>query len=244
MSTKARAASAGGKSTLTLLQERFVTAYGAHGNGAKAYTEAGGSERGAKQSALKLLKNPVVMEAIQAAQDARLTELNVTASMLHRKWWELSNVDVREIIEFRYTCCRYCWGRGHKYHWTPAEFERATQKVEQQNLGKQGKCFPLPDCEGGTDFNRTRDPNPECPECSGEGDGRVKMNDTRNLSPAAAQLYSGVHASKDGLKALIEARDRSRENIARSIGMFKDGGAPGTKDGSAIIIEGGLPDDA
>jgi phage terminase small subunit len=64
--------------------------------------------------------------------------------------------------------------------------------------------------------------NPRCGSCHGNGHGRVIVNDTRNLSPGAAMLYAGVQEGKDGIKALIEARDRALENVAKHLGMFRE----------------------
>jgi phage terminase small subunit len=94
------------------------------------------------------------------------------------------------------------------------------------------KCWP--------EHERVERINPECRHCLGDGHGRPFIHDTRTLSPGAAKLYAGVQVGKDGIKALIEAREKAWENIARHLGMFKEKVEVTGKDGApmqtAVII--------
>lgn len=67
-----------------------------------------------------------------------------------------------------------------------------------------------------------REANPECTTCWGEGSGRVFIPDTRELTPAQRRLYAGVQQGKDGLRVILRDRDKALENLARTLGMFKD----------------------
>lgn len=60
---------------LNINQRKFVIAYLAHGNGEKAYIEAGYSKVGARSSASKLLTNTNVRAALEAGQRAQAKQL-------------------------------------------------------------------------------------------------------------------------------------------------------------------------
>ncbi len=72
---------------------------------------------------------------------------------------------------------------------------------------------------GGTDFNRTLDPNPECPVCGGEGEGRVFIQDTRKLSSSARLAYSGTKVTQNGIEILSISREKMFELIMRRVGL-------------------------
>lgn len=67
----------------------------------------------------------------------------------------------------------------------------------------------------------TRDPNPECADCKGEGRGDVLIADTRRLSPAARALYAGVKITKEGLEVKMHSKLDAAEKIARHLGFFE-----------------------
>lgn len=66
-------------------------------------------------------------------------------------------------------------------------------------------------------------PRPDCPKCGGVGKGHVVVSDTRKLSKAAAKLYAGVQVGRDGVKVNMRSQDGALENIARALGIYKDG---------------------
>lgn len=67
----------------------------------------------------------------------------------------------------------------------------------------------------------TRDPNPECSECRGEGRGDVLIADTRKLSPAARALYAGVKITKEGLEVKMHSKLDAAEKIGRHLGFYE-----------------------
>lgn len=200
---------------LTNKQRRFVDEYLIDLNATQAAIRAGYSAKRADAIGHENLRKPEVAAYLAEAMQARSERTQITADMVLQKWWDLANVDANELVEYRRDNCRHCWGLDHQYQWTEAEFERA--KNEAIDEGKE-----QPDCIGGFGFVATREPNPECPECAGEGRGKIHVHDTRRLKGAARALYAGVHQGKDGLKVLLEDRSKALDNVAKHLGMFKE----------------------
>lgn len=200
---------------LTDKQRRFVDEYLVDLNATQAAIRAGYSEKTACEQSSRLLANVKVSAALQDAMKARSERTQITADMVLQKWWDLANVDANELVEYRRDNCRHCWGVGHAYQWTEAEFEEAERKAVSKN-------GDMPTSEGGFGFLPTRAPNADCPECAGEGHGEIHVHDTRRLKGAARALYAGVHQGKDGLKVLLEDRSKALDNVAKHLGMFKE----------------------
>ncbi|NOV25900.1 terminase small subunit [Cupriavidus necator] len=200
---------------LTDKQRRFVDEYLIDLNATQAAIRAGYSERTASEQSSRLLGNVKVAAAIERAQAKRSERTQITADKVLQRWWDLANVDVNELVEYRRQNCRHCWGIEFGYQWTHGEYEKAQREAEAE--GKES-----PSCDGGFGFDHHREPNAECPECGGEGRGKVHVHDTRRLKGAARALYAGVHQGKDGLKVLLEDRGKALENVARHLGMFND----------------------
>ena len=127
----------------------------------------------------------------------------------------MATADVNELVQYRRHCCRFCYGKQHRYQWTDAEFERA--EIEAKN-----RSYPKPEAPGGVGYDRSKDPNPSCPECMGQGTGEVFATDTRRVSPEARALYAGVKVSRDGLEIKVHDQMRALELVGKHIGMFKD----------------------
>jgi len=210
---------------LTPKQQRFVDEYLIDLNATQAAVRAEYSAKTSASQGERLLRNVEIQSAITIAQQNRSIRTEISQDDVLRKWWELANVDVNDLVEYRRENCRCCWGEGHQYQWTEYEYELAQQ--EAASKGEDG-----PEVTGGFGFIATREPNPECPDCSGNGKGGIHVHDTRKLKGAARRLYAGVHQGKDGLKVLMEDRSKALENVARHLGMFNDK--------LALTIPGGL----
>jgi hypothetical protein len=200
---------------LTDKQRRFVDEYLIDLNATQAAIRAGYSEKTARSIAAENLTKPDVAEYLAKRRGEIAGKTAITPEVVLQRWWELANVDINEIVEYRRDNCRHCWGEDHEYQWTHGEFEKAQRDAESE-----GK--PEPSCAGGFGFVATREPNPECPECAGEGRGKVHVHDTRRLKGAARRLYAGVHQGKDGLKALIDDRMKALDNVSRILGVYSD----------------------
>ncbi|OQS42328.1 terminase small subunit [Chromobacterium haemolyticum] len=203
---------------ITLKQLAFVEAYlgEARMNATRAYKLAGYScatDQVAGVEGHRLLKNPKVEAAIAERRRQMAENTDITPEKVLKLWMERATVDVNEIVEYRRDNCRHCWGVDHQYQWTESEYQRAQHEAAES--GDQP-----PDAIGGFGYNATREPNPSCPECAGEGRGKVHVHDTRRLKGAARQMYRGVHQGKDGLKALVGNPDEALKEVGRILGVY------------------------
>lgn len=199
-------------------QQAFVEAYlgEASLNATEAYKAAGykiANDNVAAVEGARLLRNPKITKAIAERRKTLSESTDITPEKVLALWWARANVNVNEIVEYRRDNCRYCWGEGHAYQWTQGEYEQAQREADANGTDS-------PDASGGFGFISTREPNPDCPECAGEGKGKVHVHDTRRLKGAARQMYRGVHQGKDGLKALVGDPDRALEQVTKILGMY------------------------
>lgn len=208
-------------------QAFFVREYVIDFNGTRAAIRAGYSERSAASQAWELLIKPDIQLAIQELTSARIERLDIDADEVVRAWEAIATANPNELSQFRRLCCRHCWGDSFGYQYTPGEFQKAKIRHEEKRaelFSKSGGKSDIGDFAGldGDWYQKHRDPNPECPECFGEGVGETFLQDTRKLSPAALLRYDGVKEGRDGIEILTSSREKARENLARSLGIFKD----------------------
>lgn len=201
--------------SLSPKQARFVEEYLVDLNGKQAAVRAGYSEKTAQEQSSRLLSNVKVAAAVAAAQQKLSERTHITQEMVLQRWWQLANVDMNDLVEYRRECCRHCWGIDFKYQWTEQEYARESKAAKASNK-------PAPDRSGGVGFIANRAPNPACPECAGEGKGRIHVKDSRKLSGPARMAFAGVKTGKDGLQVLAADREKALENVARHLGMFND----------------------
>lgn len=216
---------------LTTLQVVFVNAYLTNLNGTRAYIEAKPDckESVAASEAWRLLRNPKVAAAVHQRMAERIKRMEVDQDEVLRRYLTRLEADPRELVEFHREPCRHCHGEGHRYQFTPAEMERAKAKHESdwkaKVLRSRGTLsmadMPEFDEKGGVGFDARLEPNPDCPECFGKGEGRVVIKDTRYLSPGALALYGGVEEGKDGIKVKMGNRDDALLQVARHTGFFE-----------------------
>ncbi|KTT62836.1 terminase small subunit, partial [Sphingomonas endophytica] len=197
---------------LTDKQARFAEEYLVDLNATQAAIRAGYSKATANEQGARLLANASVAEAISAAQKARSERTNITADDVLRFWHRVGTADPNEVVQYRRGCCRYCWGDGHRYQFTAAEQSRAqaTATPEKPYKGDREHIVSLDD-HGGLGFDAKRDPNADCPECFGEGVGRMHAMDSRKLTGPAKVLYRGAKHTKDGLEIQMEDRAKAWE---------------------------------
>lgn len=171
------------------------------------------------------VKNVKIAARIAELRKQRQRASDIDADYLLRKCVQTVNADPNELVELRRDCCRYCYGDGHRYQYTPAEWEAVLMRYQAdchtaELAGKRPP--PEPDPRGGVGFHRRMPPLPTCPECHGEGVEDVHVKDTRLLSPEARQLYAGVRMTKHGLEIKTHDRNKNLEMAARMIGAFQD----------------------
>lgn len=208
-------------------QRRFADFYLISLNASDAYRKAGytGNDAVAGVEGHRLLKHPKVVSYIAKRQAELQNKLEITQERVLQYWWDVATVNVNELVEYRRNCCRHCWGVGFSYQWTTEGYDRATRKhlLDCTKAEARGKPAPEPpDGAGGDGFDRNREPNPECPECAGDGYGYPHYHDSRRLSPQATLLYDGVKITKEGIEVLKLDRAKAMDNVARHLGMFKE----------------------
>lgn len=186
----------------------FVDEYLVDLNGAAAAARAGYSIKRARVTASDLLDDPDVNEAIKQRIEARAQRTFITQDLVLRQWFALATADANELIEYRRTCCRHCYGKGFAYQWTAGEWAA-------KNAGKTEPNPPV----GGVSFDARKAPNPKCPECNGEGVGQPFVKDTRNLSPGARALYAGIRITERGLEVKTNSQEKAWEMLSRHLGM-------------------------
>lgn len=210
-------------------QKRFADEFLVDLNATAAYKRAGYTAKGhaAEVNAARLLRNAEVQHYLAEKRVARAERVEITQDEVLREIRAIALADVNEIVQYRRTCCRYCYGKEFKYQCTPAEQEqrRREYRREQGELMAQGTpadLIPPFDELGGVGFNARRDPHPDCPECFGDGKGHIYIADTRKLSPALKSLYAGVKLGKDGIEVKTHSKDKHVELAARHLGMLTD----------------------
>lgn len=200
---------------LTDKQRRFVDEYLLDLNATQAAIRAGYSSKRASEIGYQLLQKTTVQVFLTERREELAAKTAITPEAILQRWWELANVDVNEIVEYRRQNCRHCWGIEHGYQWTHGEYEKAQRDADAEDKDS-------PSCDGGFGFDQNRDPNPKCPECGGDGRGKIHVHDTRRLKGAARRLYAGVHQGKDGLKVLVDERMKALDNVSRILGVYND----------------------
>lgn len=182
----------------------------------------------ARSWASRALARPEVRARIEELKAERRQRVQVETDDVLRKLLEIANTDVNELVEFRRTCCRHCWGRDHRYQYTDGGLRAARVRHEQdlKKAQREGRDLtddlPLEfDEQGGGGFDATRDPHPECPECNGEGVGTPFIKDTRDLG-LAATAYAGVKVTKEGVELKLHDRMKAIELLGKHLGMFTD----------------------
>ena len=221
--TKKKASPKAGQK-ITPQKLRFVDEYLIDFNGTQAAIRAKYSPKTANQQAARLLGSEGVQNIIQKRLKVVQDRAEIKAADVLKHWADIGLADASDLMEMRRTCCRYCHGDGHRYFYTPAEYERALLKWEQdcENARLSKKPEPLFDAGGGVGYNRLSEPHNECPECFGEGEMQPFFKDTRTLSPAAKKLFAGVKVGKEGIAVLVHDQMAAMANIARHLGMFND----------------------
>lgn len=216
---------------LTLKQIEFVEVYLTCYNGTQTYRAVYGSTNYnvAGVESHRALNLPHVKAYMGERMKEAFARTEAAQDQLIQSYQYIAYGDVNELIQYRREACRYCHGNGHLYHFTPEELRRAREDHRAMSAEAKAKSpaavVPEFDEQGGLGFDPRRDPHPDCPECFGEGRGRVHFNDTRNLSPAALALYEGAEITKDGIKVRTGSRESARGQLAKILKVYEETGA-------------------
>ncbi|HHA1732815.1 TPA: terminase small subunit [Enterobacter hormaechei subsp. xiangfangensis] len=198
---------------LTAQQRRFVAEYLKDGNATQAAIRAGYSKKSAEQIGYQLLQKTSVAQAIAQQQKASIARTLGGADEVLAQMWQLATFDANQLSQYRRGACRYCWGFGHQYQW------RDMVEFEEKRLEATERDKREPVDVGGYGYDHTREPNPGCPRCNGDGIGQPYFADTRKLSPVAALAYFGVKLGKNGVEITAISRERMFEAVMKRLGL-------------------------
>lgn len=198
---------------LTAQQRLFVAEYLKDGNATQAAIRAGYSKKSAEQIGYQLLQKTSVAQAIAQQQKASIARTLGGADEVLAQMWQLATFDANQLSQYRRGACRYCWGFGHQYQW------RDMVEFEEKRLEALERKSREPVDVGGYGYDHTREPNPGCPRCNGDGIGQPYFADTRKLAPDAALAYSGVKLGKNGVEITAISRERMFEAVMKRLGL-------------------------
>lgn len=170
---------------LTLKEAKFVFHYLKTDSRVEAYRRAGFEGKGntAYVGASRLYRKDKISKAIRALKKRIRERYSAELDEIVDQLVAITRADPNEVTQYRRVNCRYCWGDGHHYQWRDeSEYDRAERKAAADSK-------PPPDY-GGLGFVSVADPNPDCPRCNGEGEGEIKIADTRDLDAMASTITS------------------------------------------------------
>lgn len=226
---------------MTPKQQRFVDEYLIDLNATQAAIRAGYSAKTAGAIGYESLTKPEIAKAIEAAMSRRSEKTLITQEKVLERLWHIATADPNGLIEFRRTCCRHCWGAGHRHQYTEGEMQVRRASYDKHKADEDGEPWDADgmfDEKGGIGFDARRAPHPECPECHGEGVGAPMVKDTRDLSPEARALYAGVKITDKGLEVKMHDQLAALTLVGRHLSMFTDKVELSGKVGLADRLEG------
>ena len=212
------------KKGLTGAQEAYASLLAQGVTQAEAYRKAFPRSRKWKDAAVwtaasKLALSPEVSIRVSELLQLAAAANEVTQADALRGYLNILRADPRKLVGYHRDNCRHCHGIGHRYQFTAsemadAEANHALALRDNPGLGEF-------DTKGGIGFDRTARPNPDCPECRGEGVGRVVLGDTREFGEPERALYAGVKIGKGTIEVLMHDKMAALNQLARHVGFFE-----------------------
>ena len=220
---------------LSLNQENFCRAMLTGINPVDAYRKSfdtvGVDDAKIKSRANSLFKRKAIQERVKELRNLSARAAIFDGAKVVDEWVHVATADPSELIRYERNCCRYCYGKKNNYQWRDdVEFAEKLAQVIDYNgkFSDKSKHLPLPDDSGGYGFAFNALPSPFCPRCLGEGEPRVFIADTRQLSPSARRLYAGIKQTKDGIEIKMRDPDAALLNLAKYFKILAPDGAPQT----------------
>lgn len=213
---------------LSVREAAFVDHYLVSFAVGRSYIEAGfkaKTPQSARAAGSRLLASVNARRYLAQRSKAMFSRLEEEQDAVLRALTYVAFADPRELVEYWRFACRHCHGKMHRYQYTAGEWDKLmTAHTEKQEKAAEGgmPTPKAPDQKGGVGYSISAEPNDDCPECGGVGEGRTIVKDTRHLSPAALTLYAGTKQTKDGIEVLMHDQMRARETLAKIRKMFDD----------------------
>lgn len=194
----------------------FAREYVASGfNATQAAIAAGYSANTAASQGARLLRDAKVQEYVAEVKALVVERAEVKAEDVVRRLNQMLMADPRELVEVFVACCRHCYGAGHEYQYTLAEYN--TKREKWIDGGKAPEEFPE---LGGIGYDARRPPHQECPECFGAGQSRTVLKDTRTMSAGAVALFAGAKETRNGLEISLHSQLDVAEKLMRYHGNY------------------------
>ena len=169
---------------------------------------------------VKFLGNLNARRAIREARLQAATNATIDKSTIISYFTQLLSSAPCDVVAVHKYNCRHCHGYDHRYQWTESELVEAVEKARRLSESK-GKPYEPPDGSGGLNFNPKGIPNPDCPQCGGDGAPKVIIKDTRTLTMGERLLVESISEDRYGaIKISFADRVKAAENIAKIIGIF------------------------
>lgn len=228
---------------LNAREQEFILRYEETLDPYNSALDAGYARSVARSDAYSWLKRPhlkpAMYETAMFRKARRLETFYGNAEELKHRTWLIATADPNELCRVEARCCRYCHGEGFGYQWKGHEFEQAIAEADQgYRINDKGKRVQvsLPDWAGGMGYDQTRDPNPDCPRCMGEGRKVTIITDTRDLSEAGRALYKGTKVDRNGnIEVLMHDQHAARAFYAQLTGAIIDRKELTGKNGSPLV---------
>lgn len=169
------------------------------------------------------------MERVTA--DCRVEAVDVLREIL-----AIATADPSKIVQQRRVNCRHCHGLGYEYQWKAREYaEACDHEVRAAAASKPPRLPEMPDCSGGFGFRRTAEPNPDCPECEGQGKEHVFIADTESLTGPERKLIAGIKQTRDGVEVKMRDQDGAMKMLATYAGLLIERKELTGKDGKPLM---------
>lgn len=209
---------------LTPKQLQFCQEYLVDLNATQAAIRSGYSKRSAGAQAGQLLEKQEIRDEVQRLMALRAERTELSADWVVKELMAIASADPREIVEYLYTCCRYCWGKDNRYQMTPREMAISKESYEKRKskAEEKGEPFDEFDEQGGLGYDARKAPNPECMECFGRGVGTCSIKDTSKMSDTARRLYAGVKETRFGVEVKMHDRVEALIQLGKHLGIFQE----------------------
>ena len=206
---------------LTPQQEAFAAGLAAGLSQADAYRRAYPAAQKWQDSSVysrssDLAADSKVRQRVSALMAVAAEAAQVDVNEVVRWLTDVLRADPRELVSVKSGCCRHCWGEGHRYQRTVGEMN-----ADRELWAGKGKKLEEFDEQGGIGYDALRGPNPECPECGGDGLARTVLADTRHISRQAAALYAGAKTTKYGIEILMHSKADVAEKLMKFLGAYE-----------------------
>lgn len=210
---------------LSDVERLFVLEYFLSGfNPGKAYKAATCDEKGPYGAkGHSWLTKTHIRAAVDHEMDKFVSNKEQLAARVVQEVASAALADANNLVEHRRVNCRHCWGDNHLWQHTAGEWAKLVADYEKDCYTATVRDLPTPpdpNFAGGLGYRKNRDPNPDCPECDGEGISSVHFKDTRKLGHSNG-MYAGVKKTKDGMELLTASKQVAQDKLMRHLNMFE-----------------------